>query len=314
MNTQNTQQHKLAAHIGLVIAMIIWGSSFVALKVAIADMPAMWVIFLRMAVSLGLFALLWLIVKPSLNYQRGDWKLLAGMALFEPCLYFIFEALALQYTSAGQAGMITSMLPILIAITALLFLGERNSRKQWLGFITAVVGVLLMSLSGEDSEQAPNALLGNFLEFLAMCTAAGYTLLIKKLSERYSAFVLTATQSLIGSIFFLPLALASEWPESVSDQTLWSILYLGVIVSIGAYGLYNFGLGHVKASVAGAYINLIPIASLAISIWLLGEVLSSIQLLAIGIIFIGVFLSKEQSSKEQSGAEPLQEQQDPAAS
>lgn len=273
--------------------MIIWGSSFVALKIAINDVPPMIVIFLRMVVSLIAFIVLWRLIRPTINYQAGDWKLLGALALFEPCFYFIFEALALQYTSAGQAGMVTAILPILIAISALIFLGERNTPKQWFGFVIAIAGVLSMSFASAESEQAPNALLGNFLEFLAMCTAAGYTLLTKHLIQRYSAFVITASQSLIGCVFFLPLALASDWPEQISQDATTSIVYLGLIVTIGAYGLYNYSLAHVKASVAGAYINLIPIASLAISIVLLGERLSTIQVVAIGVIFVGVYLSRD---------------------
>lgn len=275
--------------------MIIWGSSFVALKIAINDVPPMIVIFLRMVVSLIAFILLWRLIRPTLNYQAGDWKLLGALALFEPCFYFIFEALALQYTSAGQAGMVTAILPILIAISALIFLGERNTPKQWFGFVIAIAGVLSMSFASAESEQAPNAPLGNFLEFLAMCTAAGYTLLTKHLIQRYSAFVITASQSLIGCVFFLPLALASDWPEQISYDATISIVYLGLIVTIGAYGLYNYSLGHVKASVAGAYINLIPIASLAISIAFLGERLSTIQVVAIGVIFVGVYLSRDRN-------------------
>lgn len=275
--------------------MIIWGSSFVALKIAINDVPPMIVIFLRMVVSLIAFILLWRLIRPTLNYQAGDWKLLGALALFEPCFYFIFEALALQYTSAGQAGMVTAILPILIAISALIFLGERNTPKQWFGFVIAIAGVLSMSFASAESEQAPNAPLGNFLEFLAMCTAAGYTLLTKHLIQRYSAFVITASQSLIGCVFFLPLALASDWPEQISYDATISIVYLGLIVTIGAYGLYNYSLAHVKASVAGAYINLIPIASLAISIVLLDERLSTIQVVAIGVIFVGVYLSRDRN-------------------
>jgi len=294
----------VVAHIGLIVAMVIWGSSFVALKVAIGEVAPMLVIFLRMLVSLVAFSILWCVIRPSFNYQPGDWKLLGALALFEPCLYFIFEALALQYTSAGQAGMVTSILPILIAVTALIFLKERNAPRQWLGFFMAVAGVIAMSVWSEDTGQAPNALLGNFLEFLAMCTAAGYTLLTKRLIERYSAFVITATQSVIGTLFFLPLAVTSPWPETLSISAFGSIIYLGLIVSIGAYGLYNFGLGYVKASTAGAYINLIPIASLTMSIIVLGEQLTTVQTLAIGVIFLGVYLSRE---PKQSHAETSRE-------
>jgi drug/metabolite transporter (DMT)-like permease len=226
------------------------------------------------------------------------------MALFEPCLYFIFEAQALQYTSAGQAGMVTAMLPLMVAVAAFFFLGERTSIRQWIGFFIAVSGVVWMTLTGEDSIQAPNAILGNFLEFLAMCTAVGYTLLIKHLISRYSAFVLTALQSFVGAVFFLPLALLSTWPEQVSISTLGILLYLGLVVTLGAYGLYNYSMTHVKATTAAGYANLLPAFSLIFSMLLLGERLTTSQWIAIGIVFVGVALSQERKPRIPKKAPP----------
>ena len=60
------------------------------------------------------------------------------MAICEPCLYFLFEARALQLTSASQAGMITAMLPLLVAILAWGWLKERISRQTLLGFMLAI--------------------------------------------------------------------------------------------------------------------------------------------------------------------------------
>jgi len=281
------------AHLALVIAMTLWGSSFIALKVAVTDMSPMIVVFLRMLVGSVAFLVLAIWLRPSIRYQTGDWKYLLGMALFEPCLYFLFEAKALQYTSAGQAGMVTALLPLMVAVAAFLIFKERNTLKQWAGFLVALAGVLWMSLKTVDSDQAPNALLGNFLELMAMVTAVGYTLLVKHLVQRYNAFVLTAMQSFVGSIFFFPLAYLSDWPEQVSLSTVGVIVYLGLIITLGAYGLYNYSLQYVKTSMAAAYVNLLPVMTLLFSMLLLGERLVFQQWLAIIVIFIGVYLSRE---------------------
>jgi drug/metabolite transporter (DMT)-like permease len=287
----------LRSHIALLIAMLLWGSSFIALKVAISILSPMIVVFVRMAIGATAFLVMWPWLRHGFNYQAGDWRFLMGMTLFEPCLYFIFEAQAMQYTSAGQAGMVTAMLPLMVAVAAFFFLKERTGLRQWIGFGIAVSGVVWMTLTGEDSLQAPNAALGNFLEFLAMCMAVGYTLLIKHLISRYSAFVLTALQSFAGTIFFLPLALVSPWPETISFSLLGVLLYLGLVVTIGAYGLYNYSMTHVKATTAAGYANLLPVFSLLFSMLLLGERLNTSQWIAIGIIFVGVALSQERKQR-----------------
>ncbi len=273
--------------------MTIWGSSFVALKVAVTELSPMLVVFIRMAIgSLAILAL-WPFLSNRFSYQRGDWKYLIGLAIFEPCLYFLFEAQALVYTSAGQAGMMLATLPVMVALGAYLFLGEKTSRLQWSGFAVAILGVLVMTFSSEQSDQAPNALLGNFLEFLAICCAVGYVLLVKHLIHRYSAFFLTAMQSFIGAIFFFPFTLLEPLPESISTD-LWLVLgYLGVVVTLGAYGLYNYSMNHLSASMAASYTNLLPVFSLLFSMALLSEVILPIQWLSILLIFVGVGLSQQ---------------------
>jgi len=288
------QQAKIRAQavLCLVVAMALWGSSFVALKVAFAELPPLWVIFARMALGslVFLFAWRW---RGRMNYRAGDWKYLLGLAVCEPCLYFIFEAYALQNTSASQAGMITALLPLLVAVGAFIFLRERISRANLAGFLLAVVGALWLSLGSEADAHAPSPVLGNFLEFLAMLCAMGYILTLKFISERYSAFLLTAMQAFVGAVFFLPVAAwSAPLPTTISLTALAAVVYLGAIITVGAYGLYNFAVSRMPASQASAFINLIPLFTLLIAAVWLGERLNVQQMLAAGVVFAGVALSQ----------------------
>ncbi|MDD2160884.1 DMT family transporter [Pseudomonas sp. MIL19] len=276
----------------LVIAMALWGSSFIALKLAFAELPPLWVIFGRMALGSLVFLLAWR-WRGQMHYRAGDWKYLLGLAACEPCLYFLFEALALQHTSAAQAGMVTALLPLLVAVGALVFLRERISRITLAGFLLALVGAIWLSLAGSADEHASNPVLGNFYELLAMLCAAGYTLLLKHLSGRYSPFLLTAMVAFVGTLFFLPMALLSApLPTAVSLMGLGAIAYLGIVVTVGAYGLYNFGVSRLPASQASGFTNLIPVFTLLFAILLLGESLNAMQMLAAALVFAGVLLSQ----------------------
>lgn len=286
---------RVGAVVCLVVAMALWGSSFIALKVAFAELPPMWVIFGRMLCGSLIFLLAWR-WRGRMEYRAGDWKYLLGMTACEPCLYFIFEALALHHTSASQAGMITALLPLLVAMGAFIFLRERISRTTLAGFLLAVVGAVWLSLVGEGDAHASNALLGNSYEFLAMLCAMGYTLLLKHLSSRYSAFFLTALVAFAGSLFFLPLALVSApVPETVSPRGLASVVYLGVVVTVGAYGLYNWSVSRMPASQASGFVNLIPVFTLVFAAVMLGERLVGEQLLAVAVVFAGLALSQWRS-------------------
>ena len=290
------RQGRLFAMACLVLAMALWGSSFIALKFAFAELPPMWVIFGRMALGSLVFLLAWR-WRGRLDYRPGDWRYLLALAACEPCLYFIFEALALQHTSATQAGMITALLPLLVAVGAFTFLRVRVALSTWAGFLLAVLGAIWLSLAGEADAHAPNPLLGNFYEFVAMLCATCYTLLLKFLSERYSPFILTAMQAFIGSLFFLPLALVTEpLPSQFSLLGVGSVVYLGVVVTVGAYGLYNFGVSRLPASQASGFTNLLPVFTLIFAALLLGESLAPAQYAAAALVFAGVALSQWRSA------------------
>ncbi len=280
--------------ISLVTAMLLWSSSFIALKIAFKSYSPMIVIWGRMLVG-SLIFLFFIKSLRQVRFHKGDLRYLLLMAVCEPCIYFIFEAKAIELTTASQAGMITAMLPLLVAIGATVFLKERVSRQTLSGFVLAICGVCLLSISGESSADAPNPLMGNFLEFLAMVAAMGYTISLKHLSCRYSALFLTAVQSWIGAVFFafFLLSPATTLPTEFVLQPAMAVLYLGSCVTIGAYFLYNFGVSLLPASQASAYINLIPIFTVIMGYFLLGETFTLLQMFASILVFLGIFISQK---------------------
>lgn len=292
------KDHPLLPTISLTTATLIWGSSFIVMKYTFAVIDPMVVIFGRMAVA----SICFLALIPRLGgftYQRGDIWLLVGMALFEPCFYFIFEVQALVHTTASQAGMVTATLPLMVAVTARLFLGERISRRTFVGFVMAVGGVIWLSLAADSTESAPNPALGNLLEALAMVCAAGYITLLKHLTQRYGPLVLTAIQAFVGCIFFFPFL----WLPSTEIPTQWplpavgAIVYLGAAVTLCAYGLYNYGVSRVPASQASVFINLIPVFAVVMGVIFLSERFEFWQYPAGLLVFAGVYVSQDRRKK-----------------
>lgn len=286
-------KEKVVPVISLILAMLLWGGSFIALKIAFRSYDPMVVIWGRMVVACLCFVFF---IKRFLKikYRKGDWKYIFLMGLFEPCLYFMFEAQAISNTTASQAGMITSMLPLLVAVAAWLVLHEDIRLRTVLGFVLAVAGVCLLSITGTPCNDAPNPPLGNFFEFLAMVSATFYTIALKKLSYRYSALFLTAIQALIGALFF-SIFLFLPWtnlPNHVDSHGLAAIFYLGAVVTMGAYFLYNYGVSQMPANKASAFVNLIPVFTVFLGWLILDEAFTPLQFLSSGVILTGVFLSQ----------------------
>lgn len=273
--------------------MFIWGSSFIGLKIALESYNPFTIIFIRMVFASLCFTFF---IKEFLKYDftKKDFFYILLLSLFEPCLYFIFEVNALQLTTASQAGMITSLMPLVTSIAAVFVLKELVSKQFIFGSFIAVFGSIWLSLEATSSLSAPNPILGNFLEFLAMTCAAGYTIVAKHLTYKFSAFFITAAQAFVGAIFFLPFAsyefATSEFVFNL-EGFLW-IMYLGVVVTLGGYGLYNFALTKITASKVSIYINLIPVFTLILAFLILKEKLSFSEIFASFVILFGVFVSQ----------------------
>lgn len=278
----------------LLGAMVLWASSFIALKLAFSAYDPMVVIFGRM-ITASICFIPFLGVFKRNPILRGDLPALIFMIVCEPCLYFLFEAAALKNTSASQAGMITAMLPLMVAIAAGIYLKESITIKTVLGFLVAILGACMLSLAAQSNHSAPSPVKGNFFEFMAMVFATGYTVSLKRLSERYEPLLLTAMQAFAGSIFFLPFLFfpGTELPVSFSAVPALSIVYLGIFVTLGAYGLYNYAVSKVPASKASAYVNLIPVLTVLFSWLILDERMSAVQYMASAMVIMGVVMSQE---------------------
>jgi len=277
----------------LVFAMFIWASSFIALKTAISDLEPYTVIFLRMFTA-SLCFLYFIKGFMKYSFSKNDIKYIILLAFFEPCLYFIFEAKAIALTTASQVGMITSLMPVITAMAAGYFLKEIISKQLIIGSLIALCGAVWLSLQAVSSVNAPNPMLGNFYELLAMVCGAGYTIVARYLSDKYSALFITAIQVFIGAIFFFPFFIYEYNTSDLNFTTnaILCVFYLGVVVTLGGYGLYNYALTKIEASKAAVFIYLIPVFTLILAYLILNEKLTLVELIASFTILFGVFISE----------------------
>ena len=282
--------------VGLAAAVILWGTSFVATKAALTGFGPLVVAAMRMLISSAVMMPLWSRV-PAPDRRPGDWRLLAVIALCYPCLYYVFEGNALTLTTAGQAGTVSALVPLLVAVGARVFMSEHLSGRAVVGLITSLMGVVVLSLASPGQTGAPDPALGNALEVLAMVTYAVSMLTLKRLTSRYNPWFLTGLQFLVGAVLFLPAVLLTPldaWGRAPLDAWI-GIVYMGLLVTILPAGLYNFALSRMAAGRTAMAINLVPVVALVTGWAMLGDNLAPLQLVACVVVFGGVVLGQTQS-------------------
>ncbi|NLG79564.1 MAG: DMT family transporter [Firmicutes bacterium] len=217
-------------------------------------------------------------------------QMLIGGILGVP-VYFMLENGGLRLTSASTASLITGTVPVINALAVVVLLRSRVTALQWAGIAMSCAGVYAVAQADLASSLSGQAMLGNVLVFLSACAWVAYTMINKPLLHRYDNLALNTYQTVVGTLFLLPVALHDGLPVATWDLKVWlNILYLGAICSALAYILYLFALKHLGSTVVTSCLNLVPFFGVLGGAILLGEPLSWMKCLGGLLAIIGVYL------------------------
>lgn len=288
-----SKRREMFAYISLFFCMITYGASFLAMKVVLFEYTPTTTMMFRMLIASVFFMPFMATVYRKIRIRKQDIGLLFLMTLCEPCLYFLLEANALSYTTASQAGIVYSMLPLFITLGAIMVLREKVPLAAFGGFLIAIIGSVMLSCDSAATEIAPRPILGNTLEFFAVIMTTVSIITTKYLMDKYPPFFLAGFQTVSGAVFFTVLNFLQGNSFHLSpNMTLFVIIYLG-IVTVSDYALYNFAMCTLSASKASAFLYLQPVFAIFFGVVFLNEFLTPLQILAVFLIFAGLILSQK---------------------
>jgi drug/metabolite transporter (DMT)-like permease len=287
------------AVLALLVAMVIWGATYVVTKVALPDVGPFTILAVRLV--LGAAALLpfaWRRgFRPRLALQRRFLLFgLTGMVL-----HLGFEILGLRFTSASSAVLIIATAPVVTLAFSIAFLKERVSRRQLLGIALSIAGVVLIT-GARPPDGYPLSWLGNLLVFGGVVAWGVFTVQGKRMATTGSWLVSTTAATTAAILLSLPLAateIALEGAPTVTTGGVLSLLYLGVLAQAVAYALWNLALEHVDASVAGPYVNLVPVIGVVLALGT-GETMSIVQWAGGATVAAGVWLNHRRTDARQA--------------
>ncbi len=293
------------AVLALTLATALWGTSFVAAKALLVDLPPVTLAFLRFALAAALLV-------PAAHLSghrplRGGRSALLGLS--GVTLFFLFQNAGLRHASAADATLILGGgLPALTALFGAGFLAERPSRRQLAGLACSLGGVVVVALAGGSSGAGAN-LGGDGLLLLAAASGAAYTVLGRQLFGGPGLLAVLAGSTGYGLLFLAPGVVAElatvggTWP---GGPGLLLLLYLGGACSALAFALWAYSLRHLTVTQVAVVGNIeLPIGVSAAAL-LLGEGLGRGELLGGGLVLLGAWLAIEMT-----GAKTAKEAKEP---
>ena len=282
---------QLIANLAMLIVIVFWGISYVSIKVAVAEIPPLTMALLRFVLA---SLLLWVIlrkVEPETRLAKSDLPKMILGGIFGITIYFIFENTAVKYTTAVNASLIVSVVPVITIILDILFFHSKLTLMKLLGVILALAGSYLAVTGNGQVSLGSGHFLGNALMIGAMLSWAFFTLVNKSLQKKYSGLFLTTYETIFGTIGFIPLSLLehNQW-KWFSLTAFGNIIFLAVLCSFAGYLLYTYALKHLDVTLTTIYLNLIPVVGVISGYLILQERVLPVQLIG-GLITLAAIVA-----------------------
>lgn len=292
------KQSNAASILSVLGALIIWSSSFVAIKIAYETYPPITLGATRFIAATLILGVLALLPKNRVRLDKKDILPVAVSGLMGITLYAVLQNIAMQWTSASSATLIIASYPIITLLLEALIYKTKLSAVKVVGILIAIGGVVILSYVKAEARQQ-NELLGIVLLIVAGVAWAFYNFLTKKVVNRYPSISLLFYQTLFGTLFMLPLSLfeRAQW-QAPTLTTFSMMLFLGVFCSVIAFLLYNLGLKKLSPSSVTSMLNLVPIFGVFFSWLLLDERVTLQKVIGGAIVILGVMLSLRKSKQE----------------
>lgn len=306
-----SRKHTLAI-ITACIAFVIFGFSFMFSSIALSIASPLVLLCFRFTVAVITLSLV-VALNALVGRIRGKaWfsfslrgKPIGGLLLLgivQPVLYLIFENNSIIHTSSAVTGTVLAVVPVICILADVFINKESVSALQIVCAVACVAGVALVETGGETRV----SLTGFFCLLMTLACDVGYYILSRRASKQFNPLEVTYVMFLIGMIVFVPAALiqgrgqmAALFLPALQSGAFWgSVLFLGAVSSVGAYGLLNYAnatLTNAEASLIG---NIATVVSVLAGVLLLKDPFTPLQAGGVALILLFVTLANLPKKKK----------------
>jgi drug/metabolite transporter (DMT)-like permease len=276
----------------ILLAVIFWGTSFVATKTLLTEIKPITIIILRLITASVLLTFIAIYTKRnfSLNLKSHWWIfILALIAVF----HLWIQVTGLQFTTAANTGWIIGTAPIFMAVMGLIFFKEKITLLTFGGIVLALFGLLMLIGKGDITNISLMENKGDLLVLGSAFTWGVYSMVNKKISLTYSPLMTILYLFVIMAIIIIPFNLDSETISSVTNLSTvgWAlVLFLGLFCSGIAYVIWAQALRDLESAKVGAFLYLEPLITVFAAWFFLSEEITLLMIISGLLITIGVII------------------------
>ncbi len=300
---------KQKAYIALAITSTVWGTTWVASRMAVKYTPALEVSAIRQGIAGLLFVGFFLLKGASLP----NWKQIKWLAMMSLLLFVSANGLAsygLKYITSGLGALIAALYPLcVVIIEKLFFKNTKITLYTFIGILIGIGGIVLVFYENAFHNHTEGYITGIVFSVIAMLSWSIGTILISRNKMDMNPYYATGWQMLLGAIMLFILAFITNdiIPfNQIVNQTWLSISYLILMGSVFAFVAFIYTMKHLEASVASLYAYINPIVAILVGSLIVQEPLTINIIIGSIITLIGVYMvNRSLKKKENALVEPI---------
>ncbi len=280
---------KLYSHIIALITIIFWSLTFVQTKVLLSYFSPVEILIYRFFIAWLIF----LLIYPK--FVKNTFKeelLFLFLGLSGIFAYYIFENLALKFTSATNVGLIVTATPVFTALLLLKKASKKEYLKIFTGFAFVAFGLYICMHSGITQFNK-----GDILAMLGAISFSIYSVLLSKADKKYSLIIITRKSFFWGIVFLIFYAVIGNEKFHMYNLNnyiaLSNLLTLAVIASAICFLMWRFAISNIGSAKASNYIYLVPIINAFAAFLILNEKIGLNFFIATFFIISGLIIAQK---------------------
>jgi drug/metabolite transporter (DMT)-like permease len=284
---------KTRAHLSLFIANIIYGANYVVAKAVMPDQIKPLALVAVRSVSAA--ALFWItsLFMPGEKVSRKDLLFLAFCSLFGVVTNQVLFLVGLNFTSPVNSSIIVSTNPIFAFILAAIILRENITFLKGIGLSIGLSGVLLLILENGTPDISSRTFLGDLFTLVNTISWAFYTVIIKRMLEKYHPVTVMKWTFSFGMFITVSLGypqwISTDW-SVISVRGWFGIGFVVLFATYIGYLLISFGLRHLSPTIVSTYTYLNPVIAAYLATIIGQDRIDLNMVLSAVLIFTGVFV------------------------
>lgn len=290
---------KILPYLEALFAVVVWGASFIATKIAVGEISPIAVVWIRFAMGIPILFVA-VAMRNQFAFPKGtEWLYFALLGFLGISFHQWLQSNGLKTAQATTTAWIVATSPAFIAILGWLVLKEKLNLLQSAGILLAMVGVLVVVSKGSLANISVGnfGTVGDFLILISSVNWAVFSILSRRGLKTHPSTRLTFWVMTIGWLITSVAFFSSKSYTEIAlldSRGWWALIFLGIFTTGLAYIAWFDALAQLPSAQTGAFLFIEPLASMVVASIVIKEQVTFAAIIGGAVILFGIWLVNRQ--------------------